>query len=257
MRRAALLLLAACGTPAPKDTPPETGPAKQVPETLPEPTCPATQDALGDLAWIPPAAPLAAAIDLADPTVDEAAQRLARAVGEIEGLPIVAALGLGQLDLQLAALRGNLRAAGLAPREVVLLHGPDGAVAWVFRARCDLGALQAVMQRAWGLQPRSTAAGPIAEPGARPFPHDAVFLADDRVLLAPAGRGGALRRWLEAPVEPSLAPDRRGETPGELLAALSPAPIRVVLAGRGLLAGGATAAPRTLQAWSDRVARAP
>lgn len=225
---------------------------------MPEPTCGA-QDPIGELDWIPRDVQLAAVLDLADPDLDAAAARLARSVASIEGLPIVVSLGLGQLDLQLTILRNHFKSAGLAPREVVLLHEPGGAVAWVFRARCDLGALQAAIQRAWGLRSRTSAAGPIAEPapGGPPFPHDAVFLADDRVMLTPAGRGGALRRWLEGQGEPSLAPERRGESPGDLLAALAPAPVRVVLAGRGLLAGGATSAPRTLQAWPDRLAQTP
>lgn len=250
--------LAACGASHdPADMPPAPGPAQPAPKDLPEPTCAGVADPLGDLDWIPRDVTLAAAIDLADPGHGAAAERLARAAGEIDGLPIVAALGLGQLDVQLSIVQGLLRSAGLAPRELVLLHEPGGAVAWVFRVRCDLGALQAIMTRAWGLRSRTTATGPIAEPGARPFAHDAVFLADDRVMLAPAGRGGALRRWLEAPAEPALAAGRGGPTPGDALAGLAPAPIRVVLAGRGLLTGGAAAGPRTLQAWPDRVALSP
>lgn len=256
--RALLLALVACGAPpAPSDLPPAPGPMKHAPEVMPEPTCADASDPLGDLDWIPRDVQLAAVLDLADPGLDAAAERLSRSVSTIEGLPIVASLGLGQLDMQLTILQKHLRAAGLAPREVTLLHEPGGAILWVFRARCDLGALQAAIQRAWGLRSRNSAAGPIAEPGERPFHQDAVFLADDRVMLTPAGRGNAFRRWLEGPREPSLAPERRGESPGEVLSALSPAPIRVYLAGRGLLAGGATSAPRTLQAWPDRLARTP
>lgn len=269
-RLALALALVACGghpaTPRPDDPPaptsaglaapdPPTGPNAHSPENMSDTTCSYATDGLGDLEWIPRDVRLAAVLDLADPGVDAAAAELARAVATTPGLPIVAGLGLAQLDLQLRILRGQLAAAGLAPRELVLLHGPDGAVVWVLRARCDLGALQAALARAWGVRSRATAAGPIAEPPpGGGFPHDVVFLADDRLALAPAGAGGRLRRWLEGQVPtPELAPVRRVETPAETLAGLTPAPIRVVLAGRGLLAGDAAESPRTLRAWPDRV----
>lgn len=266
------LALAACGAPAPSDRPERTGSSGPVPEALPESsgpsgpapkippeaTCADARDDLGDLTWIPRDARVSAVLDLRAPKLDDAARQLARAVADAPGLPIVAALGLGQLDLQLDILRGQLRTADLAPHELLLLHEPGGAVIWVLRARCDLGVLQAALARAWGLRSRNTASGPVAEAGlgAR-SPYDVVFLADDRLALVPAGHAGRLRRWLEAPPDPSLTPGRRAEGPGELLASLSPAPIRVVLAGRGLLAGDAAASPRTLQAWPDRVAVSP
>jgi hypothetical protein len=219
-------------------------------------TCPIAQDPLGDLTWIPRDVRLAAILDLADPGVDASSVELARTVATTPGLPIVAGLGLGQLDIQLQLLRRQLTSAGLTPRELVLLHGPDGAVVWVLRVRCDLGVLQATLARAWHVQSRATATGPVAEPApGAGFPHDIVFLADDRLALAPAGTGGKLRRWLEVPVQvPALGPSRPAEPPGEILAALDPAPIRVVLAGRGLLAADAASSPRTLRAWPDRVA---
>lgn len=222
----------------------------------PDAACDARDD-LGELTWIPRDARLAALIDLGEPNIGEAAGQLARAVAGAPGLPIVAALGLGQLDVQLDILRKQLGAAGLAPRQLLLVHEPGGAVLWVLRARCDLAVLQAALARAWGLRSRNTASGPVAEAGlGAAFPYDAVFLADDRLALVPAGHAGRLRRWLEAPADPTLTGGRRTDGPGELLADLS-APIRVVLAGRGLLAGDAAASPRTLEAWPDRVSLAP
>ncbi|PCC75633.1 hypothetical protein SAMN02745121_00173 [Nannocystis exedens] len=219
-------------------------------------TCPEVQDPLGDLEWIPADARVAALFDLGDPGVDEAAAELARASATAPGMPVVAALGLGFVGTQLQILRRQLRDAALTPRELLLLHDPAGAVVWLVRVRCDLAALQAVLARAWGVTSRTTAAGPLAEPDpARGFPHDVVFLADDRLALVPAGAGGKVRRWLEGQAgPPDLGDRRRRETPGQALARLEPAPIRVVLAGRGLLAGDAASAPRTLRAWPDRVA---
>ncbi|MDC0667431.1 hypothetical protein [Nannocystis radixulma] len=268
--RAVLVLatLAACGArevapdgaaPAPvsvpANMPPEPGPQAQGRGDMSKETCTQAQDVLGDLEWIPADARLAALFDLGDPGVDDAAAELARATATTPGMPVVAALGLGFVGTQLQILRRHLADAALTPRELLLLHGPGGDVVWVLRVRCDLGVLQAALARAWGVTSRATAAGPIAEPDpARGFPHDLVFLADDRLALVPAGAGGKLRRWLEGQVRPpELGAGRRAETPGEALARLEPAPIRVVLGGRGLLAGDAPAAPRTLRAWPDRV----
>lgn len=220
---------------------------------MPAPTCADARDGLGDLGWIPRDVKLAALIDLDAPAIGDAAARLARAVADAPGLPILVALGLSQLDVQLEILRAQLGAAGLAPRELALLHDPTGAVLWVLRARCDLGALQAALTRAWGLRSRMTASGPVAEPApGASFPYDAVFLDDDRVALVPAGHAGRVRRWLATPPEPGLGATPV-EGPGERLAALSAAPIRVVILGRSLLAGGAAAGPPALQAWPDRV----
>lgn len=255
-------LAAACGgAPAATQDAPAAGPIVQDPKDLPEATCSGAQDPIGDLEWIPGDVRLAAWIDLAAPGVEDAALRLERAVAGSPGLPIVAALGLGQLAVQLQILRAQLARAGLQPRELVLLHAPDGAVLWVLRARCDLPALQATLARAWGLQSRTTASGPIAEPArarlpdsAPAFPYDALFLADDRLALVPAGAGGRVRRWLEAPPEaPAFAGVQRGPRPGEVLTTLPAAPIRGMFAGRGLLAEGPGAPPRSFQAWADRV----
>jgi len=263
------LLLAACSAreappaesspaaaPAPSDMPLSAGPEAQAPKDMPMKTCPEVHDPIGDLEWIPRDARVAALFDLGDPAVDAAAAELARASATTPGMPVVAALGLGFLGTQLQILRRQLTDAALTPRELLLLHDPTGAVVWVVRVRCDLPALQSALARSWGVTSRATAAGPIAEPDpARGFPHDIVFLADDRLALVPAGSGGKLRRWLEGQVKPpELGAGRRTETPGEALGRLDPAPIRVVLAGRGLLAGDAAAAPRTLRAWPDRVA---
>ncbi|WAS98926.1 hypothetical protein [Nannocystis punicea] len=218
-------------------------------------TCPEGQDPLGDLEWIPADARVAALFDLGDPGVDEAAAELARASATTPGMPVVAALGLGFLGTQLQILRRHLADAALTPRELLLLHDPAGAVVWIVRVRCDLAVLQAALARAWGVTSRTTVAGPIAEPDSgRAFPHDVVFLADDRLALVPAGAGGKLRRWLEGQAAPPELGTRRSETPGQALSRLEAAPIRVVLAGRGLLAGDAASAPRTLRAWPDRVA---
>lgn len=257
---ALLLALAACPpAPVPADLAPTPGPPEQ-PAAPPAaaPTC-AARDALGDLAWIPRDLRLAALFDLQDPGLDDAAARLARDVAGLPGLPIVAGLGLAQLGIQLPLLRRQLRAADLDPAELLLLHEPGGGVLWLLRARCDLPALQSTLARAWGVQSRTSAAGPLAEP--RPgggFAFDVLFLSDDRLALVPAGSGGKLRRWLEAPpAADPFATTRPSETPGELLAAIDRAPIRVVFGGRGLLAGDAPHAPRGLQAWPDRVVTLP
>lgn len=256
----AVLLAALTGCPSdpvPRDMPLPLGPEPPAAEP-PAPACADARDPLGDLAWLPRDARLAALFDLRDPGLDDAALRLARDVAAIPGLPIVAGLGLGQLGVQLPLLRSQLRAAHLDPAELLLLHEPGGGVLWLLRARCDLPALQAELARAWGVQTRTSAAGPLAEPRGGSFPFDVLFLSDDRIALAPAGAGGKLRRWLEAPPAPDpFASSKPAETPGEALAALEAAPIRVVFGGRGLLSGDASRGPRALQVWPDRLAILP
>lgn len=261
------LVLAACGPPpqqpaaagpgAPSvssDTAQKTGPQEPDPSNLSDTTCPEVHDDLGGLDWIPRDVRLAAVLDLDAPGLEGAAGELARAATTTPGLPIVAGLGLGQLDIQLRIVRAQLGAAGLTPRELALLHAADGTVVWVFRVRCDLDVLKAALARAFHVRVRATAAGPLAEPApGSAFPHDIIFLADDRLALAPAGAGGRVRRWIEGPgLVPELDPPGREETPAHTLAGLD-APIRVVLAGRGLLVGDAPQSPRTLRAWPDRV----
>lgn len=262
LRAALALALTACGAaPAPAGTA-DTLPTEHVPTDMPHATGPkehdlkdCSTDPLGDLAWLPRDLRLAVVFDLDDPGVTQAAIELARASATTPGLPVVAALGLGFVDAQLAIVRRQLAVATLAPRELLLLHDPAGAVLWVVRARCDLDAVQTALADAWGLRSRASAAGPLAEPApGAAFPHDVVFLGDDRLALVPAGSGGKLRRWLEGSSKPpELGPGPAGDAPGDTLAALAPAPIRVVLAGRGLLAGDAARSPRTLRAWPDRV----
>lgn len=254
-RAAGFVALAACAPdPVPQPRTDEPGPpVHELKDTSPAaPSCAGAGDPLGVLAWVPRDARLALLVDLRAPDLDAAAARLAREGPSRPGVPVVAGLGLAQLDLQLAAIRAHLRVARLDPDELLLLLDPSGAVVWILRVRCDLAALQAELARAWDVQPRTTARGPVAEPRAG-FPFDVVFLADDRVALAPAGAGGKLRGWLDAPATPDPAGQASAPSPGELLAAGSPAPIRAVFGGRGLLVGDAAVAPPGLAAWADRL----
>lgn len=254
-RAAALAALAACAPdPVPPPRASEPGPPVHEPKDTSRAAsgCASARDPLGDLAWIPRDARLTLRVDLRAPDLDAAAARLAREGPSLPGVPVVAGLALAQLDLQLAAIRAQLRAAQLDPDELLLLHDPSGAVVWILRVRCDLAALQAELARAWDVQPRTTARGPVAEPRAG-FPFDVVFLADDRLALAPAGAGGKLGRWLEASPAPDPAAQASAPSPGEVLAAGPAAPIRAVFGGRGLLVGDAAAAPPGLAAWGDRL----
>lgn len=254
---ASLATLLACGADVPQDRSLATGPAGQV--EVPAPAPPETRcrarDDLGGLAWLPADVRLAAILDLENDELPAALQRLQRGVQAGNGLPVVAALGLGQLGLQLGILRPQLHAVGLEPRELALLHDRDGAVIWVLRARCDLPALQVAIAEAWSLRSREVAGGAVAERvagGTGPtFAFEVAFLADDRLALVPPGTAPRLRRWLEAPPVPAtLGAQPTPPPPGEILAELAAAPIRVLLAGRSLQLDGAagTATVRTLRA---------
>jgi len=251
--------LLACGAPAgPKDMAAEAGANAAGPEDMSHGAgpkgqvakCAADDEVLGGTAWVPGDARLALVVDLADPGLDDAVTRMA-AEAPGRGLPVVAGLALTQLGLQLTLMRSQLTRAGLAPRELALIHDRAGAVIWVLRARCDLRDLQAALAGAWGVRGRAVAGGEVAEAIAGSgFPHDVVFLAEDRVALVPAGQAMAVRRWFEAPAAP-LPAGPSAPRPGEVLAEIPPAPIRGVLTGTSLLAGDPGSSPpvvRTLRA---------
>lgn len=205
-------------------------------------TCDAAGELLDGTAWVPDDARLALVVDLADPGLDAAVARVA-AEAPGRGLPVVAGMALTQLELQLTLVRSQLTRAGLAPRELALVHDRGGAVIWVLRARCDLRDLQAALARAWGVRGRAVAGGEVAEAIAGSgFPHDVVFLAEDRVALVPAGRAMAVRRWFEAPPAP-LPAGSSAPRPGEVLAEILPAPLRGVLTGTSLLSGDPGSSP--------------
>lgn len=232
--------------PAAKEMAPEAGPVE------PRATCDAAGETLGGTAWVPADARLAVVVDLGAPELDPAVARLAAIPGR--GLPVVAGMALAQLGLQLTLVRAALARAELGPRELALVHDRSGAVIWVLRARCDLRDLQARIARAWGVRGRAVAGGEVAEaaPGGG-FPHDVVFLAEDRVALVPAGQAMAMRRWLEAPPAP-MPSGPSTPRPGEALAEIPPAPIRGVLRGTSLLDGDPAVAPpvvRTVRVTAD------
>ncbi len=213
-------------------------------------TCDATGEVLAGTAWVPGDARLALVVDLADPGLDAAVARVAvEAPGR--GLPVVAGMALTQLGLQLTLIRSQLTRAGLAPRELALVHDRGGAPIWVLRARCDLRDLQGALARAWGVRGRAVAGGEVAEAIAGSgFPLDVLFLAEDRVALVPAGQAMAVRRWFEAPPAP-LPAGPSAPRPGEVLAEILPAPIRGVLTGTSVLTGDPGSSPpvvRTLRA---------
>jgi hypothetical protein len=252
---AVALVCAACGADVPKDRPqPDPTPVSAPPVGPPPATCDAADD-LGGAAWLPADVRLAVIVDLASADLPAAVGQLQAGVQAGRGLPIVAGLGLAQLGLQLGILRPQLITAGLRPRELALLHDRNGAVIWVLRARCDLGAVQAVLARAWSLQVREIAGGAVAEatrggPDGARVAFDVAFLSDDRIALTPPGSAVQLRRWLETRPAAALGAAPAAAPPGEVLDEIPAAPIRGVLAGRALQADGAGDAPlvRTLRA---------
>lgn len=259
MRALALVLVSACAVP-------EDRSPKPAPELALEPAAPAApvsgceaHDDLGGLEWLPADLRLAVVIDLESAELPAAIQRLQDGVRATSGLPVVASLGLGQLGLQLGILRPQLQALGIAPRELALLHDRNGAVIWVLRARCDLGALQAAVSEAWSLRVRNVSGGAVAEAqpgsGGPTFAHDLAFLSEDRLALVPPGAAASLRRWLEVRGTATGAlGSEPAVQPGERLGELAAAPIRGILAGAALQTGegpGSTALARTLRATAE------
>lgn len=244
-------LLTACGAPVPEDRS-QPAPVQQAEPAASPVRCDARDD-LGGVDWLPADLRLAVVIDLESPELPAAIDRLQAGVQAGRGLPVVAGLGLAQLGLQLAILRPQLASAGLAPRELALLHDRSGAVVWVLRARCDLAGLQALLAQRWSLGVRGVTGGAVAEAmrGANgPVAFEVAFLAEDRLALTPPGSAATLRRWLAAPPAAPGFGAGSGPTPAEVLGEIPAAPIRGVLAGRALQHDGAADAPlvRTLRA---------
>ncbi len=150
--------------------------------------------------------------------------------------PTVAGLALSQVGFQVGHVRTLLGGLGIDPPEMLLLQGPDGELAWLWRLPCDHDRLRALVTSAWGLEIRTLVAGALGESlDPQRFPFDLLFLPGDRLALVPAGGGLRLLRWLTdgGPRVPALgAPQAEEEGPAELLGTLAPAAIRLVIADR-------------------------
>lgn len=150
--------------------------------------------------------------------------------------PIVAGLALSQVEFQVAHLRNILAKVGMEPPEVLLLQEPGGNIVWIWHLPCDLDRLRSLLAAGFGLRMRTLVSGVIGEPvDATRFPFDLLLLPGDRLALVPAGKGRKTLRWLrgDALQVPGLVvPKPAEERPQALLSGLSPAPVRLVIAGK-------------------------
>lgn len=193
--------------------------------------------ALADPAVSPVDARLLVALDLDAEALGEALDRVEAWAGDaVSGAPMVAGLALSQLGFQLGLVRASLDEIGVRPSGVLVLQAPGGELVWIVHLRCDLDGLRGLVEARWRLRTRTTVGGMIAEaPADGPFAHDVLVLADDRLALAPRGRGAAVLRWLigAGPVRSLGAAPASAAVPGEVLAALPAAPVRALVAGEG------------------------
>jgi hypothetical protein len=182
-----------------------------------------------------------ASIALDEPALPGALAALAehvRAPGH--GLPIPLAFSLGQWSWQIPVLVATLRQAGFRPAELVLVRDEVDA-AWVWRSTCDLDEAVERIEAAWSVEARRTVEGMIATPrpaaadGAPAFPYDVLLLPGERMALVPAGRGSAMLDRFGRPAPALGLSGAPATTAGRRLDALVPAPVRLVVLGRGLL----------------------
>lgn len=201
-----------------------------------------------DHAWVPAGAGAVASIEVDAPELPGALQALAehvRAPGH--GLPIPLAFSLGQWSWQVPMLVTTLRHAGFRPAELVLVRDELDA-AWVWRSTCDLDDAVARIEAAWSVEARRTVEGIIATPrpaagdGPPAFPYDVLLLPGERMAVVPAGRGSAVLDRFGRPAPAVGLAGATAATAGRRLDALAPAPVRLVVLGRGLLDPAATTA---------------
>ena len=233
-RRAGLgaaLWALSCGSGAEGQAPAGSAAAVAAPSTVAG-AC-AGRATLPELGEVPGDARLAVALDLDAPGLDAALARVeAWAREDAGGAPVVAGLALSQLGFQLGLVRGALAEVGFDPEGLLIVQAPGGELAWLFRQECDLEGVRPVIEARWRLRWRTSAQGAIAEAGpAGGSPYDLVALAGDRFALVPRGRGGAQLRWLSAPSAPALAGAAPRRELGAALAAMRPAPVRLVAVG--------------------------
>lgn len=228
------------------DSPGEpTQPAEPTPPAEPAP-CGPVGERFDDHAWVPASATTVASLDLASPELPAALRALAdhaRAPGH--GLPIPLSFSIAQWSWQVPVLVATLRRAGLAPAELVLV-GIDGRDAvWILPSTCDLDEAIARAEAAWSVRSRRTVEAVVASPNPTTddpaFPYDVLWLPGQRMALAPAGRGAAALEHLGRP-GPAAGLGLAPSTAGPRLDALAPAPVRLVVIGRGLLEPGSTTA---------------
>jgi hypothetical protein len=202
-----------------------------------------------DYQLVPRTSLLAASIDLGSADLDGALEQL-RTHAKTANLPVRAAFSLGQWYWQVPLLRDTLARQGLATGELVAIAMDDGLAGWVAPLGCTQDeAIATLAAHGSKVTDAGTIAVVPAVPGETAW--DLVIGPGQFVTLAPAGRG----RELAAALGEHDSPPPTGPTPGDRLAALASAPVRVVVIGHGFTTGG-TLAPsgaRALRASADAI----
>jgi hypothetical protein len=192
---------------------------------------------VADLSFVPRTATLVGSIDLAAAELDATLVRVRDHVAQPEtGLPVRAAFALGQWHWQVPLVRDTLARQGLATGELVAVALDDALGGWVVPLGCSRAdAIAAVRDNGWSVEDTGTFAIAAAVPERTAW--DLVIGPGPLALLAPAGRGRELATRLRGGGEPTQI---GAPTPGERLAAVAAAPVRVVVISRGFTTGDAT-----------------
>ncbi len=233
------VVLAACThatpPPSPANTPaqrPRRAPPSASADTpLLDPTCvtnaprdPAAWDLSGDLLF-------AAWIDATAPGLPDALERLASyAEDPGHGIAMSAAFALGRLPDEYRFFAAWLAEAGLPPRDLVRAGTVTGAGAWFVPHDCPTDALRSTFEVSldytFGPAPR----GIVGRPPSDDRIFAVVLLSDGPLVAVPVRQLDAFWAAITAP-EMNL----HDEPPGDVLADLPPAPVRVVLRQHGFV----------------------
>jgi hypothetical protein len=199
---------------------------------------------------VPTTAVVAASIDLGSPELDGALEQL-RTHSTTAALPVRAAFSFGQWSWQVPLLRDSLGRHGLQTGELVAIALDDGLGGWVAPLGCTQDeAIVSVRERGAKVEDAGTIAVVAAVPDETAW--DLVLGPGSIVTLAPAGRGREFAARLAARSDASAT---AGPSPGDRLAALADAPVRIVVMGHGFTTGGTLSPPgaRALRASADAV----
>ncbi|HET6583201.1 MAG TPA: hypothetical protein VFG69_07135 [Nannocystaceae bacterium] len=237
MRRAAiagLVTIAALASGCPHPVGDDGGPTTDAPAPT---RCGDGHERIADLSFVPRTAVLVGRIDLGAADLDAALVRMRDHVAQPEtGLPVRAAFALGQWHWEVPLVRDTLARQGLATGELVALALDDALGGWIVPLGCaHADAIAAVRAHGWSVEDSGVVAIAAAVPERTAW--DLVIGPGPLAVLAPAGRGRELAARLGSGADPTQI---GAPTPGERLAAVATAPVRVVVIGRGFTMGDAT-----------------
>ena len=233
-------------------------------DAAPDPKCEA-RPSFEELDWMPDTR-LAMLVAARDEDLEAALSSLRAGGGTLDPpLPVYANFELKNLALELRALSLVYEPLGLAPEQLLKVHGPKNESVWFVPAPCDHEALAKRAEARWQVGFRGDGSAKIGiAPADAALPFDLLLLPGARLGLVPRGRAGAVQLWMLGGGKPATtvgdAPEAAERVPpGRELLGTSAAPIRLRLEGRALGAsvGADGASADRIRVDRDGAAREP